>query len=845
MGAGLSDEEEGSNQERAPCNERYLHWLLSDPTRVEEAFKPVWRACSTDEQGAASKAVVLEVMLRVVAEFERSDGGDSSDGSRAAASAKTPRQLARVVSLMPETLMRTEALHLFRTALMSVQASLVMKLGQALLVDWPQSPAYSPGSPGDGAGGGSLPSVVSEAAAFSPGGPGRIAVQAGHAQCPNGAWRYGAASAATAGPPSGCGGSARFGALGAAGAAGGTAHPVPCSRAITRAEDHTPKLRVMRPHPAVKAAPLHRPGVLPSREELDVENTLLRDLAGVVEASAREELAVVRALEEELRAGEASGEFRHRRRSIGVERGGDDALFLALEAKADATEQEVTQLELKVKARDRELTECEAEVAKQQREIHSLLAKRGEEEANADEFSREARDLNLELKSCRRTCGSLESEIASEEARAAALRQAFEGRRARFTTAETAARNAELSTMRATRRRIAAEAAARREACAVEEAENARSLTASNSALKVEALESELEEVRRRATQPQVAGSAPSTVGRRASLAAQAEQALAALRAELHQAESERDDESVAAHASANEVAELEVSRARLEGQLAGRESELHAVQRRALRVESVVTVEATASCAPAACEDDEREVGHMMAAMQAVESRAARIKQRELEMCSELRALAVARSCEVSPDSMVADPEEELQVDAAWRRAREVGAELGEAHAALARRRAQDKSSVGSDVVAALLAVLEDAEVREAQRCTELTEACNRLTVSLAEQHSLRQRAARLAQVSHDGLHASTATSRKTPSAPGRIDALEAKAAALEEEHRERSRALLAVESQVAEVRAQVAAEHGALASVAGGGVSPGGPRPASPETKVFQAVQREAARQ
>ena len=40
--------------------------------------------------------------------------------------------------------------------------------------------------------------------------------------------------------------------------------------------------------------------------------------------------------------------------------------------------------------------------------------------------------------------GNLESEIASEQARSAALRDAFEGRRARYATAETTARNAEL-----------------------------------------------------------------------------------------------------------------------------------------------------------------------------------------------------------------------------------------------------------------------------------------------------------------------------------------------------------------------------------------------------------------
>ena len=60
-----------------------------------------------------------------------------------------------------------------------------------------------------------------------------------------------------------------------------------------------------------------------------------------------------------------------------------------------------------------------------------------------DEKHREAREMNLEMRCWRRSNGTLESEIASEQARSAALRDAFEGRRARYATAETAARNAE------------------------------------------------------------------------------------------------------------------------------------------------------------------------------------------------------------------------------------------------------------------------------------------------------------------------------------------------------------------------------------------------------------------
>ena len=114
------------------------------------------------------------------------------------------------------------------------------------------------------------------------------------------------------------------------------------------------------------------------------------------------------------------------------------------------------------------------------------MSRRHEEELEVDEIHREARELGSELRGCRRGCGALESEIASEEARAAALRDAFEGRRARYATAEQAARNAELSTMRATRRRIAAEITARREQEAVQEAEQSRSEQAASTAMQCE-----------------------------------------------------------------------------------------------------------------------------------------------------------------------------------------------------------------------------------------------------------------------------------------------------------------------------------------------------------------------
>ncbi|CAJ1399440.1 unnamed protein product [Effrenium voratum] len=194
----------------------------------------------------------------------------------------------------------------------------------------------------------------------------------------------------------------------------------------------------------------------------------------------------------------------------------------------------------------------------QRREIEALLAKRSREETEADELHRQARELTTELRSCRRSCGSLESEIASEEARAAALREAFEGRRARFATAETAARNAELSTMRATRRRIAAEIMARRETEAVQEAQGLRQEYRARAEAHCEVITSEIAEVR---TNDLFKG-----------------------HNSVNQAEATSASEEAEAEAASREMSELQAAIFTLEQQTAVRESELHAMQRRKLR---------------------------------------------------------------------------------------------------------------------------------------------------------------------------------------------------------------------------------------------------------------------
>ena len=440
----------------------------------------------------------------------------------------------------------------------------------------------------------------------------------------------------------------------------------PSARASLRAEDPAPpEARRSRPHPAMAAAPARSPAVgaaLPSRQSLEDEAEQLCRMAELVEASVASEQAVVRALEEELRADDGARGPGSAAGSLGSALPGDGALLEALAGKAEATEGEVALLEARFEARERELRGREEEVASQQRRIDALLKTRGTEEAAVDDASTEARDLASELKGCRRACGSLESEIASEEARAASLRDALEGRQARFATAEMAARNAELSTMRAARRRVAAEASAREEATALEEAKGAQGLLRVGISARAEALSAEIAEVRAEIRLVREAPSEAASAGagpNRDALPAQAragvEAALSVLRQQLAASEQECQEE---------------------------------------LRAESAAAASwpAAAACHGSAEGDAE-------------------VARRDARLQGELRALQDAagrRAGAVLADGALAAR--------SWRRARDVGAELAETSAALTRRRATEAQG-GSGVVAALRLALADAEEREARR--------------------------------------------------------------------------------------------------------------------------------
>mmetsp|Transcript_10547 Transcript_10547/g.19413 ORF Transcript_10547/g.19413 Transcript_10547/m.19413 type:complete len:739 (-) Transcript_10547:54-2270(-) len=663
MGQGFSDEEDIREEKGPRCDARYLHWLLSDQSRVHEAFKAVWQGCGPDDRGVSPKSTVLEVMLRVVGEFERSGGDMDITGGLAAE--KTARQLRHVVALLPEQLTRTEALHLFRTALLALQTALVVKPRDGSINGEALMPLYSQAYPVSGPGLG----PEAEQKDFSAGAP------RGGGDLPANDLRPTASELLAM-------------------------DAVKAARRTAKAEDATTTPPISRQQ---QQQPMMQPSAtpLPSRQELEIENDQLESLSENLAEEMRQELNVVRRLEEEVKA-------QSTRNSVFSSRP-TTATSTVEDSRSDKTEESVMKLESQIEVKSLELTRFEGEVASQQREINQLIATRRQEEVAADECVREARDATAELKTCKRTCGSLESEIASEEARASALREAFEGRRARFATAETAARNAELSTMRATRRRVAAESAVHREAAAVEEARHAREFSASQSALKIESLQAELAEVRLRCGESLEADTPGKRIADTVKATSDAQATLKATRAELALAEHERDQEVALERQSATEVQELEMMRARAEQQLARRETELHAAQDSILRTELGPPSDDQTT--------DDKELAWTVAAIREVEERLSAMRQREAVVQEELR--------EARAGSAVVNPAEEPSVAAAlWQRAREIAAELGEARAALVRRRAQEQCIGADGVVQVMRATLKEVEQREARTAAELAEA-------------------------------------------------------------------------------------------------------------------------
>mmetsp|Transcript_68884 Transcript_68884/g.128592 ORF Transcript_68884/g.128592 Transcript_68884/m.128592 type:complete len:452 (-) Transcript_68884:23-1378(-) len=433
MGAGLSGEDDEA--EATPKGGiRDLNWLLSDANRVQEAFKPLWKLCDVDEQGCAPKATVMEVLLQRLVSSE----AGYAVGSQTSA---TTKRLAYVADMMPDTLARQEALHLFRLALLALQAALVSQQAEGL-APWtvPAPKAHAPRPAG------SLHDL-NRATRSSPLGPSE------------------------------------------------TADFVRTSRGYSKPDDTAMSAVNQRP-----AGRLPEPKfVLASRQELEVETEQLQRLSELITASAQEEASVVLALEEEVRKANAGRSYASsglaaKAAAAAAPTSHEAELFKSLESKVASSEHEVQQLEATIADKDAELVTYEAEVNDQQAEMRGLLGRRAHEETTAELLQKETQDLHAELQSLRRHCTTTTTEIREEEKKAAELREAFENRRVRYMSIEAAAQSAEVTTEEAMRRRAVSSAAAHVERAALEEAEEARARLAEAAHTKVEALMAEIEE---------------------------------------------------------------------------------------------------------------------------------------------------------------------------------------------------------------------------------------------------------------------------------------------------------------------------------------------------------------
>eukprot|EP00928_Gymnodinium_smaydae_P042762 TRINITY_DN28763_c0_g1_i1.p1 TRINITY_DN28763_c0_g1~~TRINITY_DN28763_c0_g1_i1.p1 ORF type:complete len:769 (+),score=227.26 TRINITY_DN28763_c0_g1_i1:105-2411(+) len=713
---GDADGNEGAPSKHV--NARYVHWLVSDPTRVQEAFASVWRACSADETASsAPRDVVLKVMLSVIVEFERGcngdddnaagdghDGGNGRDGNKQGAS-KTTRQLSQIIGMLPEWLTRTEAMHLFRTVLHSAQASLAMKSsgsGDGATIDWSPAQANSP----SGASPATLGSLDVNASSPASGAAGSPSV--GDPSSPTPLGNGGGFS-----PPKAL--------LTRTAARKEDTHPS-LSEALGRAKDALLAATgaASLQHPALRATMLPpQSAALPTRQELEAENERLWNQSELLEASLRDELAVVRMLEDELQSANGSSA------ALSLNGGHGGTTLLALEMEAHASQQEASRLACEIRISEGELNSHESHVSSQQRDIARLALERAEEEAAADELAREVRDLHQELRQCLRQCSSLDGEIASEEARSAALREAFDGRRARFATAEAAARNAELSTMRATRRRIAAETSARNEWFAVEEAQQERAHRSAELNLRLSALSEAVVEAR--ALSSSVYGESREAEGFAGNAAdasmrdAAVRASLRASRAELLLIKVECDAEGAANERLASELEELEEGRRLLEGQ-----------------------EERTAPLAALAGDGDDAaalELERTLSAMRAVEQRSDELRRSEAALWSQLqRARAGGGDAEISAASSApAASAEESAAESLWAEARALGAEFGEAEAALVRQGVERMHGSAGAATASLRTAIENAQLREAQSSDELSAVFSEVVASLERRQELQ----------------------------------------------------------------------------------------------------------
>jgi len=209
------------------------------------------------------------------------------------------------------------------------------------------------------------------------------------------------------------------------------------------------------------------------------------------------------------------------------------------------------------------------------------------------------------------------------------------------------------------------------------------------------------------------------------------------LRREIDEAERANRAEVAEVEQFHREASELEAKLDSLNQHVATRESELHAMQRRLLRERSVDARTPTRGEVVTPSEDQK---SASAAVLEAMERRVAEGRQREQALRDELGQVLACRSLS---SARAANEYKDLKdsCDAAWGRARELASELGEAHAAIARRRAQEQPGV----VAVLKSELQEAEAQEARGMEELAQVRSKSAEDLAEHAKLCQMLAAL----------------------------------------------------------------------------------------------------
>eukprot|EP00913_Durusdinium_trenchii_P033502 g31365.t1 len=113
--------------------ERRVHWILSEPANVEQAFNEVWERC--EHSGASSlvtKSSVLAEILDVIGNEGCAlidvQGADELDPAKRQQT-RAAQQLRRAVEILPESMTRKEAFNLFRNILLTVQSAMMIKHG--------------------------------------------------------------------------------------------------------------------------------------------------------------------------------------------------------------------------------------------------------------------------------------------------------------------------------------------------------------------------------------------------------------------------------------------------------------------------------------------------------------------------------------------------------------------------------------------------------------------------------------------------------------------------------------------------------------------------------------------